>query len=628
MAEERAGRSRGHLALLSLSTLGVVYGDIGTSPLYAFREAIRASGGATLDRVAVLGILSLVFWSLIVVVTLKYLAVVMRADNHGEGGILALVALILPRSAAPRRRRRALILLGLFGTALLYGDGIITPAISVLAAVEGLEIAAPGLGAWVVPIAVVILLGLFSVQHLGTAKVGAVFGPIMITWFATLAALGAWQLVRAPGVLVAVSPTYALSFALGRPAVAFLALGGVFLVVTGAEALYADMGHFGSRPIRLGWFSVVLPSLLLNYFGQGALLLADPGAAANPFFLMAPTWALLPLVFVATMATVIASQALITGVFSLTMQAVQLGFLPRARIDHTSPREFGQVYVPAVNAALMIACTGLVLGFRSSTNLAAAYGIAVTSTMVITTLLLATVARDHWGWSRTTTGMVIAAFLAVDVLYLGANTPKIPAGGWLPLLIGAVIFTVLTTWHRGRRHVAQRRRLGATSLGTFVADLDRTLVARVPGTAVYLSASARTTPSALEENLAIHHALHEVVYVVTVHLTDRARVDAGQRVSITDFDAGFHQVELVFGFMEQPDVPAALRGALHPQDQVRLETAVYFVGRETIVATSIPGMALWRERLFAVLHRNASSVVRYFCLPRDRIVEVGTIIEI
>lgn len=621
-------QARGHLALLSLGALGVVYGDIGTSPLYAFREALRATGGDAADPAGVLGILSMIFWTLIVVVGVKYLAVVMRADNHGEGGILALTALILPPDRQPRGSRRLLVLLGLFGTALLYGDGIITPAISVLAAVEGIEIAAPALGPWVVPIAIGILIGLFAVQHLGTAKVGAMFGPVMITWFATLALMGAWHLVRDPSVLAAVSPVHAIGFALDRPSTAFLALGGVFLVVTGAEALYADLGHFGRRPIQLGWFTVVLPALLLNYFGQGALLLADPTAASNPFFLMAPGRAVLPLVVLATLATVIASQALISGAFSLTMQAVQLGYLPRVRIDHTSPREFGQVYLPAVNAALAAACIALVLGFRSSSNLAAAYGVAVTSTMVITTLLLLAVARHRWRWRRSTTTVVVAVFLLVDLAFFGANILKVPAGGWLPLVIGAVVFTVMTTWQAGRRQVAARRRLGAQPLEQFVSHLVARPNARVEGTAVYLAADLGQTPSALEANLSTHHVVHEQLIVVTVAIADTARIPDEERARIHDLADGVTQVELRFGFMQEPDVPAALRDHLPRRIVDRLDDAVYFVGLETIRATEIPGMAIWRERLFALLHRNASTVVRYFRLPRDRIVEVGTIIEI
>jgi KUP system potassium uptake protein len=632
LAAEASGH-RGHLALLSLGALGVVYGDIGTSPLYAFREAIHATGGQAADTAGVLGILSMVFWTLLLVVTLKYLAVVLRADNHGEGGILALTALLLPghgqRRTEGRGPRRWLILLGLFGTALLYGDGIITPAISVLAAVEGLALVAPGLEAWVVPIAIGILIGLFAVQHLGTAKVGALFGPVMITWFATLAVLGGVQLARDPSVLVAVNPAYALRFATDRPGVAFLALGGVFLVVTGAEALYADLGHFGRRPIQLGWYTIVLPALLLNYFGQGALLLADPSAASNPFFLMAPGWALLPLVVLATMATVIASQALISGAFSLTMQAVQLGYLPRVKIDHTSPREFGQVYLPAVNAALMVACIALVLGFGSSTNLAAAYGIAVTATMIITTFLLLAVARSRWHWHRGWLIGLAAVFLTVDVAFLGANILKIPAGGWLPLVIGAAIFTIMTTWYRGRLHVVERRRLGSLPLEVFIGQTLTDQIPRVTGTVVYLAADHGQTPGALEANLATHHVLHEHLIVVTVRIADTARVPAARRATVHDLGGGVHQVLLQFGFMQQPDVPAALRRNLPASLRAALDTATYVVGLETIAPdTNIPGMALWRERLFALLHRNASSPLRYFRLPRDRIVEVGTIIEI
>lgn len=620
--------TRHRLAALSLGALGVVYGDIGTSPLYAFREAIHATGGRAASETGVLGILSLITWALIVIVTIKYLAVVMRADNHGEGGILALTALILPREGAARRWRRVLVFLGLFGTALLYGDGIITPAISVLAAVEGLEIATPALAPYVVPIAIGVLLALFAVQHTGTATVGAVFGPVMTLWFTTLAALGLWHLVQSPEVLAAVSPVHAVWFIGADPALAFLALGGVFLVVTGAEALYADLGHFGRRPIQLTWFVLVLPALLLNYFGQGALLLAQPTTATNPFYLMAPGWALLPLVVLATAATVIASQALITGAFSLTMQAVQLGFLPRMRIDHTSSREFGQVYLPLVNLALMIACIVLVLGFRSSANLAAAYGMAVTSTMVITTLLLAAVARQRWRWTLVATIAAAGGFLLVDVAFLSANVVKIPAGGWLPLVVGAVLLTVMTTWHHGRRIVEQRRRLGSVPLEAFVADLGDRDVARVAGTAIYLGADEGRTPRALEANLTTHHMLHERVLVVTVQITDRARVTDAARATVHDLGWGFHQVTLRFGFMEDPQVPPALRGVLPSELEPSLEEAVYFVGRETIAVTEEPGMARWREQLFVLLHRNASTIVRYLGLPRDRIIEIGAVVDL
>lgn len=621
-------RPRGRTAVLSLGALGVVYGDIGTSPLYAFREAVRATGGAGADQTGVLGILSLIFWSLLIVVTVKYLVVVLRADNHGEGGVLALTALLLPGDGVARSGRRTLILLGLFGTALLYGDGIITPAISVLAAVEGVEVAAPGLAPFVLPLAVGILIALFAVQHVGTAKVGAMFGPVMLAWFASLAGLGLWHLARDPSVLAAVSPSYAAGFAVERPGAAFLALGGVFLVVTGAEALYADMGHFGRRPIRIGWFGLVLPALLANYFGQGAFLLSEPAAASNPFFLMAPGWALVPLVVLATLATVIASQALISGAYSLTMQAVQLGYLPRVKIAHTSDREFGQVYLPAINAALMVACIALVLGFRSSENLAAAYGIAVTSTMVITTLLLVAVARQRWRWRRSTTAAVLAVFAAVDLGFFGANILKIPAGGWLPLVIAAMVFTIMTTWWQGRRHVTRRRRLGAAPLPEFVATVTERELPRVEGAAVYLAADVGHTPSSLEVNAATHRVLHEHIWVVTVRILDRARIGDHERAMVDDLGGGVVQVLLQFGFMEEPDVPGTLRPALAAELRPLLDDARYFVNVETIAPTRMAGMALWRERLFALLHRNASSVVRYFSLPRDRIIAVGTVIEI
>jgi KUP system potassium uptake protein len=621
------GDDRGHMAMLSLGALGVVYGDIGTSPLYAFREALHVAGSDARPE-HVLGILSMILWSLMLVVTWKYLALVMRADNHGEGGVLALTSLLLPSGGDPHRRRGGLILLGLAGTALLYGDGVITPAISVLAAVEGLEVAAPDLGPFVVPLAVAILVGLFAMQHLGTASIGAIFGPVMATWFTTLGVLGLVNLVRAPEVLAAVSPAHALALAVREPGLAFLALGGVFLVVTGTEALYADMGHFGRRPIQLGWYSLVLPALLLNYFGQGALLLDQPELAASPFFRMAPAWALLPLVGLATMATVIASQALVSGAFSVTMQAVQLGFLPRVRIDHTSAREFGQVYLPMVNLALMVGSITLVLGFRSSTNLAAAYGIAVAATMLITTLLLAAVARERWSWSRRRTMLVVGPFLALDLVFFSANVVKIPAGGWLPLVVAAVLVTIMTTWHAGRRHVTRRRRLGAMPLHELATTLEREPLPRVAGTAVYLAADADQVPGALEANLATHHVLHEEVHVVSVLITDLARQPESERVRVQELGQGLRLVLLRFGLMEEPAVPAALEEALPPPLRPGLEDAVYFVGRETIVATEIPGMALWRERLFTLLHRNASSVVRYFDLPRDRIIVLGAIIEI
>jgi KUP system potassium uptake protein len=624
----RWAASRGRLGLLSLGALGVVYGDIGTSPLYAFREAVAAAGGAAAGRAAVLGVLSLAFWALLLVVSFKYLAVVMRADNRGEGGILALTALLLPAATARPGRRWAFVLLGVFGAALLYGDGVITPAISVLAAVEGVQVAAPALAAYVVPIAVAILVALFAVQRFGTGRVGAAFGPVMVVWFAVLGVLGAAALVQAPAVLVALNPLHGLDFLAASPAVGFLVLGSVFLVVTGAEALYADMGHFGRRPIQLGWFAVVLPALVLNYFGQGALLLSDAAAAEQPFFALAPDWAVLPLVALATVATVIASQALISGAFSLTMQAAQLGFLPRVRIDHTSDRQYGQVYVPAVNLALLVGCVAVVIGFGSSANLAGAYGIAVSSTMIITTVLLASVAQQRWGWPPALVALLTGVFLVVDLAFFAANLAKVARGGWFPLAVGLALFVVMTTWFRGRRAVAEQRRLGSGALTDFVAEVARTGAPRVPGVAVYLGADLGRTPSALEANLATHHVLHERVYVATVVLATHAHVAASRQVTVHDLGHGISQLVLTFGYLDEPDVPATLQRALPEADAAALAEAVYFVGLETIAASQVAGMALWRERLFALMHRNAASVVRYFRLPRNRIVEVGAVVEI
>ena len=628
---DRAGRpaaGRGRLGLLALGALGVVYGDIGTSPLYAFREAVAAAGGAAAGRAAVLGVLSLAFWALVLVVSFKYLTVVMRADNRGEGGILSLTALLMPAATARPGRRWAFVLLGVFGAALLYGDGVITPAISVLAAVEGLRVAAPALAPYVVPIAVAILVVLFAVQRFGTGRVGAAFGPVMVVWFVVLGVLGAAGLARAPEVLVAVHPAHAVALFAAAPPVGFVVLGSVFLVVTGAEALYADMGHFGRRPIQLGWFTVVLPGLLLNYFGQGALLLSDPAAAGQPFFALAPDWAVLPLVVLATAATVIASQALISGAFSLTMQAAQLGFLPRLRIDHTSDRQYGQVYVPAVNIALLLACVLVVVGFGSSASLAGAYGIAVTSTMITTTVLLATVARQRWNWPPALVVVLTGAFLLVDLAFFSANLAKIASGGWFPLVVGLVLFVVMTTWFRGRRAVAEQRRLGSSALADFVAGSVATGVARVPGIAVYLAADLGRTPSALEANRATQHVLHERIYVATVVASTHAHVAADRHVTAHELAPGFTQLVLTFGYLDEPDVPATLRQALPPADVDALEEAVYFVGLETIAASAVAGMALWRERLFALMHRNAASVVRYFRLPPSRIVEVGAVVEI
>ena len=623
------GRGSKYLLVMSIGALGVVYGDIGTSPLYAFREAFVAADGLAVDTTSVLGILSMMFWALILIVSIKYLVVVMRADNEGEGGILALTALVDPLTGHMKSRVRwTLIGIGLFGTALLYGDGIITPAISVLAAVEGVEIAAPGLDHFVIPIAIAIIIGLFSVQHRGTATIGVLFGPVMLAWFATLAVLGIGPIVREPSVLAAVLPTYAISFAAAEPALAFLALGAVFLVVTGSEALYADMGHFGRGPIRLGWFSLVFPALLVNYMGQGALLISQPSAIANPFYEMAPSWALIPLVVLATMATVIASQALISGAYSLTMQAVQLGYLPRMAIDHTSPREIGQVYVPAVNWALMAACIGLILSFRSSSNLAAAYGVAVTTTMVITTVLLYVIMTRAWHWRTPYAIAVTGVFLAVDLVFFAANIVKIPAGGWFPLVVGALVFTIMTTWKRGRELVSARIRRGELPLDRFIDSIADEPPQRVPGTAVYLFPDVEATPPALLVNLRHNEVLHDTIAVVSVHTAGRPRVARARRATLHDRGDGFFSIGLTFGFFERPDVPLALSEIVDPSFGFDPTEATYVLGRESVISTARPGMARWREHVFAFFHRNAADAAGYFELPTERVIEIGRRVDI
>ncbi|MGH9368768.1 MAG: potassium transporter Kup [Thermoanaerobaculia bacterium] len=617
-----AGR---YLALLGVAALGVVYGDIGTSPLYAIRECFHGPKALPATPGNVMGVLSLVFWSLVLVICVKYLIFVLRADNRGEGGILALMALARPPGARPKGLGRALLLLGLFGAALLYGDGMITPAISVLSAVEGLRIATPAFERFVEPVTVVILIGLFLVQRRGTAKVGTIFGPVMLLWFVTIAVLGLREVVREPGVLAAVNPAHAVAFFLDNGWHGFLALGTVFLVVTGGEALYADMGHFGARPIRLVWFALVLPCLLANYFGQGALLLSDPGSAENPFYGLAPPWALYPLVGIATAAAVIASQAVISGAFSLTRQAVQLGFSPRLLIEHTSERQLGQIYVPAVNMVLMLATIGLVLGFHSSSNLAAAYGVAVTATMAITTVLLVLVARERWGWSRAGAGL-LALFLVPDLAFFGASALKIPHGGWFPLVVAAGVLTLMTTWRTGRRLLNERLRRETTPLERFLAEETEKLV-RVPGTAVYLTRTAEGVPPALLHNLKHNHVLHERVVLLTILTEAMPHVHERDRIEAERLGSGFYRVVLHYGFMEDPVIPAALARVESPGLEISLPDTTYFLGKETIFATRRPGMALWRERLFAFMARNARSATLFFGLPPGRVVEMGAQIE-
>ncbi len=603
----------------------MVFGDIGTSPLYAFRESFHAAEGLVVDVESVLGILSLMFWSLIVVVTIKYLVFVMRADNHGEGGILALTA--LADESSPKRSqgaRRALLLVGLFGTALLYGDGVITPAISVLSAVEGLEVVAPALQSWVAPIAALIIVGLFVIQRQGTARVGAFFGPIMLVWFSTLSILGLLEIIKHPGVLRAVSPTHAASFIAAQPGLAFLALGAVFLVVTGSEALYADMGHFGRKPIRLAWVSLVLPALLLNYFGQGALLIADPAAIGNPFYNLAPGWARVPMIFLATGAAVIASQALISGAFSLTQQAVQLGYLPRMRIDHTSPREIGQVYMGTVNYLLMISCVIVVFAFGSSSNLAAAYGVAVTSTMVITSLLLYVVMRHRWGWSILVAGALTVVFLGVDLAFFAANIIKFPSGGWFPLAVGFLILAVMVTWKTGRARLVAKLGAAELPIERFIGSIATHPQQRVPGTAVYLHSELGATPASLLANLRHSDVLHETIILVTVVWTTRPRIHRAERATVHPLGEEFYQVLLRYGFMEEPNVPKALGDITLADFGFDPMDAVYVIGKETVVPTREQLPYRLRDRLFALMHRNATNAASFFNLPSQRVIEVGS----
>ncbi len=606
------------LAALSIGALGVVYGDIGTSPIYALREAFHHSLVPTENNV--LGVLSVVFWSLVIIISIKYLLFVMRADNEGEGGILALTSL-LPK-AGPGAA--ALLLAGLFGTALLYGDGVITPAISVLSAVEGFGEVTSTFDPYILPIAIVILIGLFAVQRFGTGKVGAVFGPIMVIWFLTLAVMGISHLSDDLSVFRALIPTHAITFFAEQPFEAFRSMGSIFLVVTGGEALYADMGHFGRRPIQISWYVLVLPSLLLTYFGQGALLLSHPEAVEHPFYNMVPESLLVPLVILATMATIIASQALISGVFSLTMQATQLGYLPRIRTLHTSATERGQIYIPSVNWALMIGCVALVLGFQTSSNLAAAYGLAVTATMVITALIFARVAVHRWHWQPWKAIALASLFLLIDLAFLGANVLKIPSGGWFPLLVGLVIALLLTTWRRGRQLVAQRLLSDERTLKGYVEGLDAGGIARVPGTAVFLYSLAGRVPPALAANVSYNKVLHETVYVLSITTENVPRVPLTERTETIPLGLGITQVVLHYGFMEEPEVPVDLIRDLG----VDVTNVVFFLGRETVLATHRPGMSHWREQLFIMLSRNAASAARFFKLPYDRVFEVGVQVDI
>lgn len=616
------------LLSLSVLALGIVYGDIGTSPLYAVRECFHGAHAVPISQENILGVLSLIFWTLVVVVTIKYHVYVIRFDNRGEGGILALLGLIgltRPRHAAVKA---TLVALGVFGAALLYGDGMITPAISVLSAIEGLEVATPFFKPYVIPTTIVILALLFAFQRRGTAGVGIIFGPITLLWFGTLAALGVRGILMAPSVLQALNPVHAVTFFMNNGLPGFLVLGAVFLVATGGEALYADLGHFGEKPIQIDWFFLVAPALMLQYLGQGALLIRDPGAAINPFYLLAPKWMLYPLVVLATMATIIASQAMISGAFSLTRQAIQLGYLPRMEIIHTSAAEIGQIYMPTVNWALMMATIALVIGFGSSSAIAGAYGVAVSTTMIITTILAYVVARGLRGWSRLAAGAVTLGFLIADAAFLTANYFKIAAGGWFPLLIAVIVFTIMTTWRRGREILSAKLREGALSPELFIQSLRVRPPIRVPGTAVFMHRNPSSIPTSLLHSLKHYRTLHEQVILLTITTEEVAHIPAEERLTTEDLGEGILRVNARYGYMEDIDVPALLAAAGEKGLVTRPMETTYFLGRETLVVTKRPsGMMKWREKIFASMTRNAESAAEFFRLPANRVVELGARIE-
>ena len=627
------------LATLSLAALGVVYGDIGTSPLYAIKECFLPEHNLPLTHDNVLGILSLIFWSLAFVISFKYVTVLLKADNRGEGGIMALLALVRPVGEATGRRR-ALVLLGLVGAALLYGDGVITPAISVLGALEGISVATPAFKDYIVPLAVGFLVALFLFQKRGTAGVGQVFGPVMIVWFAAISTFGVIGILRSPSVLLAINPWYAFNFFLRDGLVGFLILGSVVLVFTGGEALYADMGHFGPRPIRLMWFTVAMPALLINYFGQGALLLADPSAVDNPFYRLVPQALLYPMVMVSLAAAVVASQALISGAFSLTRQAVQLGYTPRVTVVHTSHHEAGQVFVPEVNKILMLGCLAVVLGFRSSTGLAGAYGIAVTGTMTITTILFAKAARSHLGWSPWLIGPLVTLFLLVDLSFLGANLVKIPAGGWFPILLAIGIFVLMVTWKRGRLILTTTMRENSLPLGLFIQDLARRAPVRVPGTAVFMTSDVTIAPAVLLHHLKHNKVLHERVILMSVVTREIPQVPEQERIELKALGQEFYTLVAAYGFVESPDVPAVL-ARLGPLGlEVRVMETTFYLGRETLIPTKASPakraalaakglwMAMWRKRLFMLMNNNARPATAFFRLPANRVVELGAQVQI
>ena len=622
---EGHGHKQG-LARLSLGAIGVVYGDIGTSPLYSMREIFIGHHPLAVDPLHIYGALSMIFWSLIVIVTCKYILLILRADNKGEGGSLALLALIQRRTGGGRWSW-GLVMLGVLATALFFGDCMITPAISVLSAVEGLAVVETGFAPFVLPVSVAILVGLFVIQSRGTDLLGRFFGPLMMAYFGSLAVFGMLSIIESPGILAALNPLWGVRFVLSDPLLAFLALGSIVLTLTGAEALYADMGHFGRHPIQTAWFLIVFPALMINYLGQGALLLRDPAAVESPFFLMAPEAWRLPLVFIATIATVIASQAVITGLYSVVQQAVQLGLMPRVRIEHTSVATAGQIYVPIANWTLMVMVILLVVFFRESANLAAAYGIAVTGTMFITTCMMGVLVVRVWNWPKWAGLLLVATFVLIDATYFASNLTKVVDGGWFPLLIGLVSFTLLTTWARGRALMIERMREAAMPVQVFVKSAVNS-AARVPGTAVFMTSAADGVPHALLHNLKHNKVLHERVILLTVKIEDVPYVDPVKRLKLEDIGHGFFRMVLRFGFMEDADVPAALAITDECGSKFRMMDTSFFLARQTLIASARPGMALWREKLFAWMLRNAESAMEFFRLPTNRVVELGSQVEI
>ncbi len=616
--------SKPHTSALALAALGVVFGDIGTSPLYTMREVFSSSHHPIAHTATnVYGILSLITWALILIVSIKYIVFIMRADNRGEGGIMALLALASHNAADGSNKRRRIMFLGILGACMFYADGMITPAISVLSAVEGLEVAAPSLHQFIVPITILVLFILFWAQSKGTATVGKLFGPIMLLWFGTLAILGVLNIMVDVSILRALNPLYAITFFLNTPWLAFGTLGAVVLAVTGAEALYADMGHFGRFPIRLVWFGLVLPALLLNYFGQGALILHEASAVENPFYFLAPHWALFPLIGIATLATVIASQAVITGAFSVSRQALQMGFLPRMYIQHTSESTEGQIYMPRVNWGLMVATMMLVISFGSSDDLAAAYGIAVTGDMIITSLLAAIVFHEVWRWSKLKTGLLIAGFLIVDLTFFGANVLKIPDGGWIPLLIGSIIFTFMLTWKTGRSLLYNRLKHDENRINPFIDSIDSGSFPRVKGSAVFLTPNETGIPRAMLHNLKHNKVLHEKVVIVTVRFVDYPYTAPDERINVNALPHGFYRVTINYGFMDEPDLPRDL--ALCSEQDLDLDVAhtSFFVGKDILIPNGRLGMSFWRKKIFVGLFRSAETITNQFKLPPNRVVELG-----